>query len=239
MQARVSCDRATTFLRAAAKDTGVLAVVDARRLERECMVRSLALMHAHLTVLGYERVGDCLAEPAQAPATIILNTGAHRAEEADTAEAIRHLVANPAGVPVVVLSDVQDLQNMIAVIGLGARGFIPANLGVDLIVEAAKLACAGGVFLTTEMLEALRPARDGGCAARPAALRGLTERQAAVAEAVRLGKPNKIIAHELGLCESTVKVHVRTILKKLGATNRTEAAHRMGALMMEQSAAAS
>ncbi len=60
-------------------------------------------------------------------------------------------------------------------------------------------------------------------------LLGLSERQAAVADAVALGKPNKIIAYELDLCESTVKVHIRTIMKKLKARNRTEVAFKLHA----------
>ena len=38
------------------------------------------------------------------------------------------------------------------------------------------------------------------------------------------GRPNKIIAYQLGICETTVKVHMRHIMRKLGATNRTHAA---------------
>lgn len=56
-------------------------------------------------------------------------------------------------------------------------------------------------------------------------LNGLTPRQLAVLACLREGKANKVIAYELGMCESTVKVHVRNILKKLGATNRTQAAY--------------
>jgi hypothetical protein len=48
-----------------------------------------------------------------------------------------------------------------------------------------------------------------------------------VVESLRQGKPNKIIAYELNLCESTVKVHVRNIMKKLRAKNRTEVAFLM------------
>jgi DNA-binding NarL/FixJ family response regulator len=44
-------------------------------------------------------------------------------------------------------------------------------------------------------------------------------------EALRKGKANKIIAYELQMRESTVKVHVRNIMKKLHATNRTEVAY--------------
>jgi DNA-binding NarL/FixJ family response regulator len=52
-----------------------------------------------------------------------------------------------------------------------------------------------------------------------------THRQLQVVEAIKKGKPNKIIAYELNMCESTVKVHVRTIMKKLHARNRTQVAY--------------
>ena len=51
-----------------------------------------------------------------------------------------------------------------------------------------------------------------------------THRQAAVIDALCSGKANKIIAHELSMQESTVKVHVRNIMRKLKAKNRTEVA---------------
>jgi len=58
-----------------------------------------------------------------------------------------------------------------------------------------------------------------------------TTRQAAVIEALKRGKANKIIAYELEMRESTVKVHVRNIMKKLKATNRTEVAYKANLLL--------
>ena len=58
-----------------------------------------------------------------------------------------------------------------------------------------------------------------------------TARQAAVIGALRQGKQNKIIAYELNMRESTVKVHVRNIMKKLNATNRTEVAYLTNQLL--------
>jgi DNA-binding NarL/FixJ family response regulator len=52
-----------------------------------------------------------------------------------------------------------------------------------------------------------------------------TSRQAAVVDALLKGKANKIIADELNMCENTVKVHVRRIMMKLKARNRTEVAY--------------
>ena len=53
-----------------------------------------------------------------------------------------------------------------------------------------------------------------------------TPRQVAVLNQLRQGKANKIIAYELAMSESIVKVHVRNIMKKMSASNRTEAAYR-------------
>ena len=58
-----------------------------------------------------------------------------------------------------------------------------------------------------------------------------TARQVAVVEALRLGKANKTIAFELNMCESTVKVHVRNIMKLLKAQNRTQVAYLVEQLM--------
>jgi DNA-binding NarL/FixJ family response regulator len=49
-----------------------------------------------------------------------------------------------------------------------------------------------------------------------------TERETAVLERLRQGQPNKIIAHALGVSESTVKVHLRSIMSKLKVSNRTQ-----------------
>jgi DNA-binding NarL/FixJ family response regulator len=53
---------------------------------------------------------------------------------------------------------------------------------------------------------------------------GLTARQWEVLERLRQGESNKLIGRQLKLRESTVKVHIRQIMRKLGATNRTQAA---------------
>jgi DNA-binding NarL/FixJ family response regulator len=52
----------------------------------------------------------------------------------------------------------------------------------------------------------------------------LTPRELSVIDLLREGKPNKLIARQLDMQENTVKVHVRNILRKLNAANRTHAA---------------
>ena len=52
----------------------------------------------------------------------------------------------------------------------------------------------------------------------------LTARELEVLQLLKQGKPNKLIAYELHLSESTVKVHIRNTMRKIGSTNRTHAA---------------
>jgi DNA-binding NarL/FixJ family response regulator len=53
---------------------------------------------------------------------------------------------------------------------------------------------------------------------------GLTARERQVLERLQLGASNKLIARQFNLRESTVKAHIRQIMRKLGAVNRTQAA---------------
>ncbi len=52
----------------------------------------------------------------------------------------------------------------------------------------------------------------------------ISDREAEVLALVRQGKANKVIAHELGVSIHTIKSHVSSIMRKLGASNRTEVA---------------
>lgn len=66
------------------------------------------------------------------------------------------------------------------------------------------------------------PRDHGFNGARPAA--EFTERQYAVLACLCQGDPNKVIGRKLGMTETTVKVHVREIMRKLGVSNRTQVA---------------
>jgi DNA-binding NarL/FixJ family response regulator len=127
--------------------------------------------------------------------------------------------------PVVVLSDGEDLQQIRAAIDSGARGYIPTSLKLAVAVEALRFVRAGGVFVpATSVMTAPQHQGGGPRVGEQGQAPAFTPRQAAVVEAIARGKANKLIARELNMCESTVKVHVRRIMKKLGAKNRTEVA---------------
>jgi DNA-binding NarL/FixJ family response regulator len=207
------------------------AVIDSRKLERECFVRVIKANHEKIsiTAFGSDREWSDASHGDQ-PCVILLNIGGRKASVRAVAADLEGLVAEAGGTPVIVLSESEELRDMIAAVDCGAQGYIPASVGVDVIIEAARLTSAGGIFLPSSSLLALREAVTKE-ADRPTGIEEhFTSRQAAVADALRRGKANKTIAYELNMCESTVKVHIRTIMKKLRASNRTQAAFKLNSL---------
>ncbi|MFQ8432016.1 LuxR C-terminal-related transcriptional regulator [Amaricoccus sp. W119] len=209
-------------------------IIDSRRLERECFIRAIKSVHQGITVDAYGSASEWRDNTDRAPSRgILFSVGGSCANQPAVQTALRELVAEAGTTPVIVLSESEDLRDMIAAIDNGARGYVPTSVGIDAIIDAAHLTLAGGIFLPVSSLSALRstiPASE----TRPTGIEDhFTSRQAAVANALRQGKANKTIAYELNMCESTVKVHIRTIMKKLRASNRTEAAFKLNPLFPE------
>ncbi len=129
--------------------------------------------------------------------------------------------------PVVVLSHSCEPRLVREVMACGVEGCIPMTMGFAIAIEAVKFVLAGGTYVPPESLMETEPvhAQDNGSAGR------VTLREMAIIQAIQQGKSNKIIAYELKLCESTVKVHIRNIMKKLRAKNRTEVAVRSAELV--------
>ncbi len=103
-------------------------------------------------------------------------------------------------------------------------------LPLDVQPMAAGIAAQVGAQLLQELLVVVRGATapkgaPGGlaAAASPAAASGLTPREQQVLQGLGAGLSNKSIARRLGIADGTVKTHVKAILRKLGAPNRTAA----------------
>jgi DNA-binding NarL/FixJ family response regulator len=147
-------------------------------------------------------------------------------------------------VSVVVMSVLQDRDNVVKALDLGAVGFIPKSAGRKVILGALQLVFSGGIYIPPQALSRPEPlptpptpsrsdAPDEIAALRPAvspADLGVTERQLDVLALMMQGKSNKAICRVLNLAEPTVKNHVRALLKALKATNRTEAVIAVGEL---------
>jgi DNA-binding CsgD family transcriptional regulator len=127
------------------------------------------------------------------------------------------------GIPVIVLADKTDPQLALTAIHHGARGYIPFTMGFDIAVEAVRFVLAGGTYVPMDCF--LAGGWSGVAAAQPSpSAEAVTSRELAVVRAIQQGKSNKVMAYDLNMCESTVKVHIRNIMKKLKAKNRTDVA---------------
>jgi DNA-binding NarL/FixJ family response regulator len=111
---------------------------------------------------------------------------------------------------------------------MGTRGFVSTKAtSLSLALSAISFVQAGGFFFApVDDMLALSPA-PGEPPAEPVAASGLTSRETVVLSLLKEGKTNKVIARELRLSSNTVKVHVHNILRKMQASNRTEAASRV------------
>ena len=104
----------------------------------------------------------------------------------------------------------------------GADGFLPKSASGEDILEAITCALSGAPCF---------PAYSGNTTTRAPAAPALTARQLDVLFLLCTGKPNKVIARDLGLSENTVRVHVAAIFAQLGVNSRSAAllaAQRLG-----------
>lgn len=209
-----------------------LVIIDTRALDRECLAQSMMSRGTTLKVVPVGSVEEWAHTKKNHPplGAILFNIGNRKVSDTATEAEVRRLVSDFAPAPVVLLSDNDDLAQVLKALEIGARGYIPSSVGVGVCIEAIGLAQAGGMFVPASSVLARRQSLQSTAEnARP--LEGMfTARQAEVVEALRRGKANKIIAYELNLRESTVKVHIRNIMKKLKATNRTEVAYKINDL---------
>ncbi|TIX35863.1 MAG: response regulator transcription factor, partial [Mesorhizobium sp.] len=88
------------------------------------------------------------------------------------------------------------LAQILAALECGARGYIPTSVGIDVCVEAVNLAAAGGIFVPASSVLSIRHLINPGSRDAQPLTDMFTLRQAEVAEALRRGKANKIIAYE-------------------------------------------
>ena len=102
-------------------------------------------------------------------------------------------------------------------VAAGAIGFLPKTMGATSLVNAIRFMAAGETFVPLDVLQAQEDA------VHPLAEK-LSPRELEVLSGLCEGKSNKEIARDIGVQEVTVKLHVKTLCRKIDARNRTQAA---------------
>ncbi|MFO6448604.1 response regulator [Erythrobacter sp. NE805] len=134
----------------------------------------------------------------------------------DGYEGLAKAIAANGGRPVALMSGLAPPGVAAKVLGLGAAGYLPKTLPARSLVNAIRFMAAGEVYMP---LDLHRPSQ-----ATVPAPSGLSPREIEVLARLCSGQANKEIARELNLREPTIKLHVKTICRKLSARNRTHAA---------------
>ncbi|WP_324565368.1 response regulator transcription factor [Amaricoccus sp.] len=203
----------------AGQDAPLVLIIEARPLLRQLLEAFIA-SSAQMRVVTAPSIKEWLrAGQRVQPAVILLSIPDGGRLPGSLSELMIPAHDQLASVPVVVQSNDRPGHQVLELLKIGVHGFIPTSVSTEVAVQVLRLVCAGGTFVPSNCL---LPDKTQGASDSSGFLTG---RQIQVVEAIRQGKPNKIIAYELNMCESTVKVHVRAIMKKLKARNRTEVAY--------------
>lgn len=146
---------------------------------------------------------------------------------------LRHVRETAPLTPIIVVSGNDDPTVMGDVVLAGATGYVPKSAPRQVLIDAIRVIMGGGTYLPAAAVGALRRAQvsDNTTAGLPEAL---TSRQKRVLRLLAEGLSNKGIAREMQISEITVKAHVSLILRKLGVSNRVQAAMEARKLLKDE-----
>jgi DNA-binding NarL/FixJ family response regulator len=148
--------------------------------------------------------------------------------------ALAHLRALHPQLPIVVVSAREEPAVMRRALDHGAVGFIPKSADAATLGEAIKHVLDGDRWAPPAAFTGPAAGAEEHDAAQR--LRELTPQQFRVLQMLGSGLLNKQIAYELGVSEATIKAHVTAVLRKLGASNRTQAVLIAGRLALDPGA---
>jgi DNA-binding NarL/FixJ family response regulator len=210
----------------------LLILVERRNFVRCCIACWFDNSCAELATLAVTDVETSLDDAALAQATaVLIGAGAPGWTDGWLCRQIEWLRERRMKLPIVMIVDVAGADERMAVETLAARlgiqGYIPTSSSVDVAVAALRLVMVGGRYFPTIWEEEQSPALISTGRTPSARVHGgpakLTPREVAILSVLGQGASNKIIAYQLGIALSTVKVHVHNIIRKLNVRNRTEA----------------
>lgn len=151
------------------------------------------------------------------------------------ASLITQLKSRHRAARVVALADQFDACDLVSARRAGVDGFCLTTSARDVLIHSLELVMLGEVVVPSDVILAIigEVARkvDDSLGTGPETLNGsasprrpLSSREMEILGWLKEGAPNKVIARKLNVAEATVKVHIKAILRKIGAGNRTQAA---------------
>ncbi|MCX7893731.1 MAG: response regulator [Burkholderiales bacterium] len=134
-------------------------------------------------------------------------------------DAMKSILEEAPGTHVVMLTVSEQAEDLMAALKAGALGYLLKNIDSDFLVASVRKAARGESVISGEMAGKLVQELRGG-AEKPS----LSPREREILVHLARGASNKEIARALAVAESTVKIHVQHILRKLNLASRVQAA---------------
>ncbi|WYX84120.1 two-component system response regulator NarL [Morganella morganii] len=186
-------------------------------------VRQLISMEPSLTVAGEARNGRdgiALAESLD-PDLILLDLNMPEMNGFETLDILRR---KPLSGRVVVFSVSNYREDLITALRRGADGYLLKDMEPEELLVALRQAAAGKMVVSPALTEVLAGALREVRSDDEPDINSLTPRERDILKLIAQGQPNKMIARKLDITESTVKVHVKNLMKKMKVKSRVEAA---------------
>lgn len=210
----------------------IVLVLDSMRFRRAALHRLLDdwAARAGLELEQADPQTRCVDDAQGTPARmVILSLGGLSVADNDSVRWIAYCRGAMPETPLVIISDLQQPAESVNALRHGVRAYIPTCIEPSIALEALSFILAGGSFFPPTALLSHYGHGNGQRTGDSSPRRKkeetrLTPRQESVLALLSSGMSNKLIARHLNLRESTIKVHLRQIMKRLGAANRTEAA---------------
>jgi two-component system nitrate/nitrite response regulator NarL len=133
-------------------------------------------------------------------------------------EGLKSAIAMGGGQKVALISGEATKKIAEEALEAGASGFVPKSLPAKSLVNAVKFMAMGEQYAPIDFMTAADDDETNPLAEK------LTARELQVLKGLTEGKSNKQIARDLDIQEPTVKLHMKTLYRKVGAANRTQAA---------------
>jgi DNA-binding NarL/FixJ family response regulator len=197
-----------------------LAIVDQSRLRCDCLKLALAHQPRRWRATDMASASELARLVQQGQEFDVILLGGSTCARIDLAE-IAMLAAALPYAPILVAAECDDPERAHAILRAGAKGFLPVSHSLKVLMGALERVRAGGTYVPLALSEAPPKAPE---LTQSGPLQVLTRRQRDVLALISVGKSNKLIADALNMSESTVKAHVKQIIRRLKVANRTQAA---------------
>lgn len=194
-------------------------IADAHALYRDGLALHVEQIAPEATIMQASSFSQVLKilQKTEQPDVLILDIEMSDMPWLSSLKEIRSFIPKMA---ILVVSSTEDSRTIRTILSLGVKGYISKRADIKVFNNALKMVLDGGTYVPPYVIESPNINKLSG---ENIGVKTLTARQAQVLDLIAQGKSNKQIAYDIGVSESTVKLHINALLRSLHVNNRTQA----------------